>query len=42
VRPFPDGSPFTPVSIGVGGRWPVTSHREDDGAVLLIFEWAFD
>lgn len=41
LRPFPEGSFFTPVSVGLGGRWPVTSRREDEGAAVLILEWAF-
>ncbi len=42
TAPFPDDSVLSPLSLAVGWRAPVTSRRDDDGAALVIAEWAFD
>jgi hypothetical protein len=42
TAPFPDDSVLSALSLAVGWRAPVTSRRDDDGAALVIAEWAFD
>ena len=42
VVPFGDGHPLSNLSIGLGGRVPVTNRREDQGGAALIFELAFE
>jgi hypothetical protein len=42
VAPFPDEQWLSPVSIGLGWKWPVTSRRDTELTGLLILEWAFD
>ena len=42
VVPFGDSHPLSNLSIGLGGRVPVTNRREDRGGATLIFEFAFD
>lgn len=42
VVPFDDDHPFSNLSIGLGGRVPVTDRRDDQGGATLIFEFAFE
>lgn len=42
LAPFDEGNALSGLSIGLGGRVPVTNWREDQGGATLIFEWAFD
>ena len=42
VVPFGDDHSLSNLNIGVGGRVPVTTRREDRGGAMLIFEFAFD
>ena len=42
LAPFNDGHALSNLSIGLGGRVPVTNRREDQGGATLIFEFAFD
>jgi hypothetical protein len=41
VAPFPDDSPFSPVNIGFGWKWPVRDRLEDTLTGVLIIEWSF-
>jgi hypothetical protein len=41
VVPFGDGHALSNLSIGLGGRLPVTDRREDEGGATLIFEFSF-
>jgi hypothetical protein len=41
VAPFADDQWLSPVSLGLGWKWPVTAHRDSDVAGLLILEWSF-
>jgi hypothetical protein len=41
VAPFPDDNPLSPVSIGLGWKWPVRGLLEDTLTGLLIIEWSF-
>jgi hypothetical protein len=41
VAPFFDEHWLSPVSIGLGFHFPVTSHRESDVIGLLVVEWSF-
>ena len=42
VIPFNDNHMLSNLSIGLGGRVPVTDRREDRGGATLIFEFTFD
>lgn len=41
VAPFPDDHPLSPVSIGLGWKWPVRGLLEDTLTGVLIIEWSF-
>jgi hypothetical protein len=41
VAPFPDDHPLSPVSIGLGWKWPVRGLLEDTLTGILIIEWLF-
>jgi hypothetical protein len=41
VAPFPDDHPLSPVSVGMGWKWPVRGLLEDTLTGLLIIEWSF-
>jgi hypothetical protein len=41
TAPFPDDLWLSPVSIGLGWKWPVTSRRDSELTALLILEWSF-
>ena len=41
VAPFPDDHPLSPVSVGLGWKWPVRGLLEDTLTGLLIIEWSF-
>ena len=42
LAPFDANHALSNLSVGLGGRVPVTNRREDQGGATLIFEWAFD
>ena len=42
LAPFDADHALSNLSVGLGGRVPVTNRREDQGGATLIFEWAFD
>ncbi|MEE2679309.1 MAG: hypothetical protein VX546_12075 [Myxococcota bacterium] len=42
VVPFDDDHPLSNLSIGLGGRVPVTNRRDEEGGATLIFEFAFE
>jgi hypothetical protein len=39
--PFPDDHPLSPLSIGLGWKWPVVNHLDSELTGLLILEWSF-
>lgn len=41
TAPFSDDVWLSPVSIGLGWKWPVTSRRDSELTALLILEWSF-
>lgn len=41
LAPFPDDHPLSPVSIGLGWKWPVRGLLEDTLTGVLIIEWSF-
>jgi len=41
TAPFPDDNVLSPMSIGLGWRWPVTRRLESSLAGLLVLEWSF-
>jgi len=41
IAPFPDDDFFSPLSIGMGWKWPVSGRLESELTALLITEWSF-
>ena len=41
TAPFPDDNPLSPLSIGLGWKWPVVHHLDSELTAVLIFEWSF-
>ncbi len=41
TAPFPDDTWLSPVSIGFGWKWPVTTRRESQVAARVVLEWSF-
>ncbi len=41
VAPFPDDHPLSPISIGLGWKWPVRGRLDGTLTGLLVVEWSF-
>jgi hypothetical protein len=41
IAPFPDDNPLSPMSIGVGWKWPVRGRVDGTLTSILIVEWSF-
>jgi hypothetical protein len=41
AAPFPDESRLSPLSLGMGWKWPVTRRKESQVTGLFVVEWSF-